>query len=271
MMEERSHLSDAMLLSHIDGELASNEEKRVRAHIEECWKCRSRQAELERAIGDFVGAHHLQFEDRLPPPDGPRALLKARMSEAAAQSHHRQSDAFRAPWEWFLALAAVILLVLGVETLLRETRHRRPSSPVALFYLPDSRLTPGATVRADRAAVCSAPDMKNKSVPVELQKRVFEEYGIPGVDPGGYEVDYLVTPALGGADDIHNLWPHSFNAEWNAKVKDELEDRLRDLVCGGRLDLPTAQREIATDWVAAYKKYFGAEKPLDHYCRRCRP
>jgi hypothetical protein len=270
MMEESSHLSDATLLSNIDGELASHEEKRVRAHIEECWKCRARQAELERAIGDFVGAHKVQFEGHLPPPDGPRALLKARMSEAA-QSRPQHFTALRPPWEWFLALAAAIVLGIGAGALVRQTGHRRPPSRMALFYLPDSRLTPGATVLADRTAVCSAPDMKNKAVSVALQKKVFEEYGIPGVDPEGYEVDYLVTPALGGADDIHNLWPHSFNAEWNAKVKDELEDHLRDLVCGGSLDLPAAQQEIASNWVAAYKKYFNTEKPLDHFCRRCRP
>jgi hypothetical protein len=34
------------------------------------------------------------------------------------------------------------------------------------------------------------------------------------------------------------------------------------LVCEGRLDLPTAQREIATNWIAAYKKYFHTDKPL---------
>jgi hypothetical protein len=62
-----------------------------------------------------------------------------------------------------------------------------------------------------------------------------------------YEVDYLVTPALGGSDDIHNLWPHSYSATaWNAEVKDALEDRLRGMVCDGSLDLTEAQREIAS-------------------------
>ncbi|HTT63562.1 MAG TPA: hypothetical protein VMG35_17020, partial [Bryobacteraceae bacterium] len=86
-----------------------------------------------------------------------------------------------------------------------------------------------------------------------------------------YEVDYLVTPALGGADDIHNLWPESYSAEWNAQVKDALEDRLRDLVCDGSLDLGKAQREIATDWIATYKKYFQTDKPLAEHLRRRAP
>jgi hypothetical protein len=93
--------------------------------------------------------------------------------------------------------------------------------------------------------VCAWPDTKNKAVPAALRQRVFDEYGITGVDPAAYEVDYLVTPALGGADNIRNLWPHSYaSTAWNARVKDELEDRLRDMVCDGSLDLTAAQQEI---------------------------
>ena len=106
--------------------------------------------------------------------------------------------------------------------------------------------------------------MNNKAVPVALQRKVFEEYGISGAEPRGYEVDYLITPALGGADDIHNLWPQSYSATiWNARVKDALEDRLHELVCRGDVDLTTAQREISRDWISAYKKYFHTDRPLN--------
>jgi hypothetical protein len=44
-------------------------------------------------------------------------------------------------------------------------------------------------------------------------------------------------------------------------VKDALEDRLRDMVCRGQLDLAEAQRDISTDWIAAYKKYFQTNVP----------
>ena len=105
-------------------------------------------------------------------------------------------------------------------------------------------------------------------MPAALRRAVFQEYGLQGADPRAYEVDYLVTPALGGAEDIHNLWPHSYAAtEWNARVKDALEDRLRDLVCDGSLDLAEAQREIAGNWIAAYKKYFQTDKPLAEHLR----
>lgn len=104
--------------------------------------------------------------------------------------------------------------------------------------------------------------MKNKAVSATIQKQVFAEYGIAAAEPWAYEVDYLVTPALGGADDLRNLWPHSYSTVWNARVKDDLEDRLRSMVCDGSLDLAEAQHEIAANWIAVYKKYFHTEYPL---------
>jgi hypothetical protein len=41
-----------------------------------------------------------------------------------------------------------------------------------------------------------------------------------------------------------------------------LEDRLRQMVCDGQMDLATAQREIAINWIEAYKKYFKTDRPL---------
>lgn len=135
---------------------------------------------------------------------------------------------------------------------------------LAIVSVPNSTITPGATVLRSRGELCRGESTKNKTVPVALQRKVFAAYGIPGAEPRAYEVDYLITPALGGADDIRNLWPQSYYATvWNAQVKDALEDRLRDLVCDGSVDLVTAQREIAANWVAAYKKYFHTERPLE--------
>jgi hypothetical protein len=96
-----------------------------------------------------------------------------------------------------------------------------------------------------------------------LREQVFREYGIVNPRPEDYEIDYLIAPGLGGAEDIHNLWPEpTSSAAWNAHVKDALEERLHQLVCDGELDLPTAQQAIATDWITAYKKYLGAERNI---------
>lgn len=75
------------------------------------------------------------------------------------------------------------------------------------------------------------------------------------------EVDHLIPLELGGSNRISNLWPERLDGEWNAHEKDELEGRLHRLVCAGKVDLETAQRAIATDWIAAYKEYALESKP----------
>jgi hypothetical protein len=37
------------------------------------------------------------------------------------------------------------------------------------------------------------------------------------------------------------------------------------MVCDGSLDLTEAQRQIAADWIAAYKKYFHTDTPLTEH------
>jgi hypothetical protein len=70
-----------------------------------------------------------------------------------------------------------------------------------------------------------------------------------------YEYDHLVPLELGGAaNDPRNLWPEPGTAP---NPKDGLENRLRSMVCAGELSLAAAQREIAVDWVAAYRRLLG--------------
>ncbi|MEO8663239.1 MAG: zf-HC2 domain-containing protein [Bryobacteraceae bacterium] len=257
MKYEEAHVSDQLLLLNVDGELSKSEEKRVRSHLESCWKCRTRSQELQDAIMGFVRSHQSQFDERLPPIGPARAMLRAKLSEAPPPARS---------WFQLPSFAVAVFCVLAVALFVvrwNTGRERRDQDSRMVASIPDSRLTPGAAVLSSRQAVCAQPNMKNKAVPVSLQRRVFEEYGIAGAEPKAYEIDYLVTPALGGADDIHNLWPHSYSATvWNAQVKDDLEDRMREMVCDGTLDLGEAQREISTNWIVAYKKYFHTDRPV---------
>jgi len=264
MQDQDSHLSDEQLLLDIEGELSPHDKKLVRSHLDACWKCRSRRQEVASSITDFVGAYQREFDAQIPSADGPRALLRARLQGISENRLDWRSPWFTPGYRFAAAAAAGVLLALGL-LLVRSNIERQRASllPAVVFSLPDSTLTPGATILADRRTVCTEANPNNKIVPLALRRRVFEEYRIPQADPRAYEVDYLVTPALGGADDIRNLWPHSYSATvWNAQVKDALEDRLRDMVCEGSLDLREAQEEIASNWIAAYKKYFHTNEPL---------
>jgi hypothetical protein len=257
MKFEDSHLSDQQLLLDIETELTTHDEKLVRGHLDACWKCRTRRQELESAIADFVRAQQQQFDSKIPPAAGPRALLKAQLAQlSVSEPHGRRGFDRRFAW----ALAGTICGLIALISYAVHPSQTPKQTPVV--SIPDPRLTPGAALLLNRQTVCAGANTKNKAVPVALRRQVFEEYGIVG-EPRAYEVDYLITPALGGADDIHNLWPHSYSATvWNARVKDALEDRLREMVCDGSLDLAEAQRDIATNWIVAYKKYFHTNEPL---------
>lgn len=82
------------------------------------------------------------------------------------------------------------------------------------------------------------------------------------------KLDYLITPELGGTTEAADLWPERYTGStWNARVKDHLELLLPRMVCTGEVDLPTAQRDIARNWVAAYRKYLPDDRTA-HRLRR---
>jgi len=274
MLREELHISDEELLQAADGELGSRRAAQVQEHLAACWNCRARMGAIEGAIAGFVRAHRETHDSQLPPVDGPRALLRAELAELAHQpmGHSR----LRLPWIHDAGIAAVCLTVVaavligGVFLLHRAPDGLQASpAPFERGALPEPNLTPGATRSVSLSQVCSIPhEDVVREVSDSMREEVFKEYGIVNARPEDYEIDYLIAPGLGGTEEIHNLWPQPFkSAKWNAYVKDDLEERLHQMVCSGDLDLPTAQREIANDWIAAYKKYCHTDAPLPSHSR----
>jgi hypothetical protein len=271
MADEELHISDQDLLRGADGELPGRRARQVRAHLAACWLCRTRLAELEATIADFVHLHRSTLDPRLPCAAGPRALLKSRLAQAVARSGATR-------WPRFLqfvfprgavAYVAMALFVTAMGTVILiqhfgSPRPRSPFIPTESSAVPNRSLTPGATRPVSINDVCSiAHEEVVRDVPAPLRQQVFREYGIANARAEDYEIDFLIAPRLGGAEDIHNLWPEPYALPtWNARVKDALEEHLHQMVCQGSLDLRTAQRDISTDWIAAYKKYFHTERPL---------
>ena len=135
--------------------------------------------------------------------------------------------------------------------------------------VPRRDLTPGVAEPVALEQVCSLSRAgRTAPVPVVVHRSVFERYGADYGRAAEYELDYLITPELGGVPDARNLWPQPFaGTPWNAYVKDELERLLHRRVCEGALGLAEAQREMAGDWISAYKRHFQTDKPLRDYAR----
>ena len=124
--------------------------------------------------------------------------------------------------------------------------------------MPDLRLTPGVAIAVTAARVCVPGYASGVRDVSEIEKAtVYRRYGVAWV-PYRHEVDHLISLELGGSNAIRNLWPEPYAGRWGARTKDVLENRLHDLVCAGRLSLRSAQRQEATDWVAAYRRFVGS-------------
>src|SRR5262249_29840997 len=140
-----------------------------------------------------------------------------------------------------------------------RTLAQRVNPPI----LPDPAKTPGDVLEVTKADICvPGYSKKVRDVPESVKRQAYAAYGITSHGPHEYEVDHLVSLELGGSNSLKNLWPQSYKTQpYNATVKDKLENKLHKLVCDGAIDLRTAQRAIATDWIAAYRKYVGTEIP----------
>jgi hypothetical protein len=271
MVDEELHPSDQDLLRAADGELPRRRAREIEKHLASCWTCRTRLRDIESTIADFVHFHRDTLNSQLPPGAGSRALLKAQLAELAAKpvlGVWPQLLQFVRPRRAVTYVCmALFLAALGGEILLRHSQPQRSASATVLFdsaALPNHTLTPGVTLPVTINDVCAVPHEEVvREVPPSLRRQVFQEYGLVNARADDYEIDFLIAPRLGGAEDIGNLWPEPYaSSRWNAQVKDTLEERLHQMVCAGKVELSTAQRDIATDWIAAYKKYFHTDKPI---------
>lgn len=126
---------------------------------------------------------------------------------------------------------------------------------------PDQRCSPGAYYnRLTRAVLCSTRFSTGsvRNVSPATKRAVEIAYGLPPRDYGrSFEIDHVVPLEVGGSNAIANLFPERLTARPGYRVKDRLENKLHTLVCSGSITLRNAQRQIAENWQALYRKVFG--------------
>jgi hypothetical protein len=269
MDHDTRHPSGDTLIRAIDGELPAALAGTLDAHLAACPACAADLAAL-RSVSDAAAAGQ-RAAGQLPAPE--LARLRARLKGALAA----ESTVLERSWRFQIArrfnripaaaLAAVAALVIAAgATILRdemENRRITAAAEIEEAALPIPALTPGATAPVTVVELCGGRGPSPEAIAPSIRQAVLRDYGLERLSDAEYELDYLITPELGGSSDRRNLWPERYGSRvWNARVKDELERLLPALVCGGSVELTTAQREIAADWIAAYKKYFHPDRPV---------
>ncbi len=262
MLDKKAHLSDEELLLFSDQELAKQDANRVRKHVARCEPCRTRLASFENASSEFLHFHEQNIRARSFQSSHARDLLKARLAEASKQISRSQRFTFFSGRPLVSACLSLLLVAGIVWTAGDFFRAQFTVRFLQAKVLPLRTLTPGSAHAVKVAELCSSKDVDNDPpVDSSLEQAVFREYGIAVSSQKEYQLDYLITPALGGVESLQNIWPQPYSSAWNSRVKDQLENHLHALVCHGDVQLTTAQNDIASDWIAAYKKYFNTDKP----------
>lgn len=142
------------------------------------------------------------------------------------------------------------------------------SSAALAGDLPDPVMTPGVadprvTQETIDQTICvphyTETIRPRTSYTNKIKREQIEAYGYTDKNLKHYEEDHLISLQLGGSpDDPRNLWPQPYSGTCGARIKDKLEGRLKRLVCKKKITLKEAQQAIASDWIAAYKRYYDA-------------
>ena len=125
-------------------------------------------------------------------------------------------------------------------------------------YLPDPVMTPGVVASTDQALVCERDyPARSRYVTNTTKNKVYKAYKIKKeLCTNGCKIDHLIPLSIGGSNDIQNLWPHEYGAEWTVFEKTRLEVRLRKEVCSGKLPIVEAQVCIQNDWTKCFERFY---------------
>ena len=246
MWRRKRHVSDGdLLLLEEDGTLSRRRRSAVRRHVAGCPRCAARRVELGAALAEVsTGCRET--------PAAMSALHVARARLRIAIEALPPSGSFAGWPAWTgVAIAAAVVVVVAMLSWPAVDRGAAPGRPGAGspapagaggqastgLERPRQDLTPGSVLPVGVDDVCVTGVTGVPSVAAQVPRQVFEAYGVDYRRAAEYELDFLITPELGGASDPRNLWPQPYRAGlWNAYVKDELERELQDLVCRGTLD-----------------------------------
>lgn len=171
-----------------------------------------------------------------------------------------------------LIIAGVIFLGIVVAALAFTTFFKNPTIEVSTnttspFYTikyaqvkyPNEVLTPGQIQTNDLNIICyHYYDQLLVEVPDDVVKKVYAKYMIDNPGYKQFEIDHFIPLALGGSNNIENLWPQPKTTP-GYKEKDYVQLYLRDQVCNHGMNLTEARKQITGDWYSLFLKVHGKD------------
>ena len=211
MFSSNRHLTDREILQALDRELTEARLAAVERHLEDCRTCRVRHSAIA-SVSSLSSADHRSRNAGDELAARSRALLEAALAREAAVPGR--------PWLALtpaVALAAVVVMAAVASSFVQSAPNMNPFAANHRVGLPVASLTPGATWDVTLAELCSSSP-RVRSITAAMRAQVVSAYGVENVPSSQYELDYLVTPELGGATDVRNLWPQKYASSiWNAR------------------------------------------------------
>ena len=135
----------------------------------------------------------------------------------------------------------------------------------AFAFTPLGSVNPNVTQSNISTTICVPNWTSTIRPPVsytnKLKVKQIKALGYKDTNMSHYEEDHFIALGIGGhPTDPDNLFPQPYAGECGAKAKDKLETKLHDMVCKRQMNLVNAQKEMKTNWVAAYNKYVPTRK-----------
>jgi len=170
----------------------------------------------------------------------------------------------------FNFLHSLFTKVAVVTAVVVATATPTPSSLLchSLNGLPDLNCTPGVVdqnvTQADISSTICVSGYTTKVRPNteytnKLKVEQIKEYGYSDTNIKDYEEDHLIPLEIGGSPtDPKNLWPELGDSP---NPKDKIENLCHRLVCGGKISLSEAQKEIVSNWRSACQSGTPKSKP----------
>lgn len=166
----RDHCSDDQLIAYLDGELPGEERRKVARHLELCWQCRPRVAEMEEQIRR-IRRVFADTDAALEGGGSGRERLLARCRAIEEKPSKEMKGSGSRTWRWAAwALVATSALAFASITTWITVRHAEPApaarapgpsrpAPQQMEATPARPRAP-REVEAQPAAIAVPPDLE---------------------------------------------------------------------------------------------------------------